>query len=151
MILVDTNTVARTLQRGHKQHRAAMDSIALLKQNESETFVTSVHNLYELYFIMTKPLASSGFGHSAQQARTELAFVERVFQPIAESSRMYDTWKQLVGAYNVVNRPCFDAKIVASMIENAIPRILTFNDQDFKAFAEIKTLNPFDVLGIPRI
>ena len=36
------------------------------------------------------------------------------------------------------------------MIEHHVPRILTFNDGDFKQFGEIIALNPFDALGIPR-
>ncbi len=30
---------------------------------------------------------------------------------------------------------------------NRVPRLITFNDADFKEFTEIVTLNPFDVLG----
>jgi hypothetical protein len=37
------------------------------------------------------------------------------------------------------------------MIEHHVSRLLTFNDADFKQFAEISALNPFDVLGIQRV
>jgi len=37
------------------------------------------------------------------------------------------------------------------MIQHRVPSILTFNDADFRRFTEIQTLNPFDVLGIPRV
>ncbi len=37
------------------------------------------------------------------------------------------------------------------MIEHHVSLFLTFNDADFKSFVEIKALNPFDVLGVPRV
>jgi hypothetical protein len=37
------------------------------------------------------------------------------------------------------------------MVEHHVPRVLTFNDIDFKQFTEITALNPFDVLGIPHV
>jgi len=36
------------------------------------------------------------------------------------------------------------------MIEHHVPRLLTFNDDDFRQFTEIQTLNPFDVMGLTR-
>jgi hypothetical protein len=36
------------------------------------------------------------------------------------------------------------------MIQHRVPKLLTFNDADFRAVAEIQSLNPFDVLAIPR-
>lgn len=35
--------------------------------------------------------------------------------------------------------------------QHRVPRILSFNDADFRRFTEIALLNPFDVLGVPRI
>ncbi len=37
------------------------------------------------------------------------------------------------------------------MIEHHVPRLLTLNDADFAQFGEIAALNPFDVLGVPRV
>jgi hypothetical protein len=40
-----------------------------------------------------------------------------------------------------------DTRLVALMIEHRVPRILTFNDADFRRFTEIEPLKPFDVLA----
>lgn len=53
--------------------------------------------------------------------------------------------------YSITNRPIFDAKLVATMIEHQVPRLLTFNGADFARFTEIEILNPFQVLGIAPI
>jgi hypothetical protein len=37
------------------------------------------------------------------------------------------------------------------MVACKIRTILTFNEQHFAPYAEITPLNPFDVLGIPRV
>src|SRR4051812_21300244 len=89
VILVDTNLVARSRQPSHPHHQAAVDSMTHLRMNEGEEFAISVHNLYEFYFIMTKPAASNGFGFSAIQASAALRSVEGLFQVLAESLASY--------------------------------------------------------------
>jgi predicted nucleic acid-binding protein len=151
VILVDTNVAARAIQTSHRHHQAAVEASFQLASVDGEEFCICVHSLYELAFIMTKPLPSNGFGYTAQRACSELTNVQAMFAMLPESINTFQTRKALLTKYGITNRPCFDAKIVASMIENAVPRILTFNVRDFDQFTEIKVLNPFDVLGIPHI
>jgi len=40
-----------------------------------------------------------------------------------------------------------DARIVAAMIVHSVPRILTFNDSDFRRYAEIDVISPDVVLS----
>jgi len=37
------------------------------------------------------------------------------------------------------------------MVDRGISTLLTFNDGHFARYCEISVLNPFDVLGIPRV
>ena len=151
MICVDTNIAARLIQPAHRHYSAAVNALKHLAIDEGEEFSISAHSLYELFFVLTKPLASNGFGYTAQQASVELVNVQGMFQLLAEDLGVFHAWSDLVTKYEITNRVCFDAKIVASMLENQVPRLLTFNDQDFTRFTEIATLNPFDALGIARI
>jgi hypothetical protein len=128
-----------------------MDSVAFLATTQRETFTISTHSLYELYFVFTKPLASNGFGYTADRAAKEISSTLKTFPMLPEAPGIFPIWQTLVAKYKITNRPIFDAKLVASMIEYRVPRILTFNDADFVYFTEITALNPFDVLGIPRV
>jgi hypothetical protein len=56
-----------------------------------------------------------------------------------------------IPADGAVGKRAHDARIVAVMIEHHVPRVLTFNDADLRQFVEIATLNPFDVVGTPRV
>ncbi len=149
MILVDTNIPARIAQPSHPHQKPALEAIKLLTVRDAETFVISTHSLYELYFIMTK--VKNGFGYSATDAAAEIAKVRTMFQLLIETNNTYGTWEALVAKYGISGRQAYDAKIVATMIERQVPRLLTFNDRDFAAYTEISVLNPFDVLGVPRV
>lgn len=149
MILVDTNILCRLAQPTHKHHQAAKRAVNKLR--EQQIFYVCTQSLYEYYFVLTKPLASNGFGYSPEQAVKELQETQNIFSVIYESQKTYDAWRRLITEHKLKNRPIFDAKIVSCMIIHKIPTILTFNDQDFRYFKEISVLNPFDYMGIARI
>ena len=44
-----------------------------------------------------------------------------------------------------------DTNVIARSIEKGHLHILTFNDRDFHPITEVQALNPFDLLGIPRV
>ena len=53
--------------------------------------------------------------------------------------------------YGVTGKSTHDARLAALMVERAIPKVLTFNDLHFARYTEISAINPFDVLGVPRV
>ena len=69
----------------------------------------------------------------------------------SDTAAILTTWLGLVAKYVVTGRLAYDTKIVAAMVEHGIPTLLSFNDADFKRYGEIAVLNPFDVLGRPRV
>ena len=68
-----------------------------------------------------------------------------------ETSHIPAQWEGLIAKYEVLGKRGHDTRLVAMMIEHQVPRLLTFNDSDFRRYAEITALNPFDVLGISRV
>lgn len=86
-----------------------------------------------------------------EQARAELTSTRALFDLLPETTQVYPTWEGLVAKYAIHSKQAHDARLVAMLIEHRVPRLLTFNDADFKHFAEIAALNPFDVLGIPHV
>jgi predicted nucleic acid-binding protein len=149
MILIDTNVVARTLQKNHIHHRPAMDSILFLRTSQIEILVISPQIIQEFYAIATR--ASNGLAITPDNALHEIQLIKQDYPLLPESALIYPQWEQLVAKYKPTNRRVFDTKHVAFMLVHRIPKILTFNDQDFLHYSEIQALNPFDVLNIPRV
>ena len=150
MILVDTNLLLRLAQIGHPHRETAWDAINALTTRDDETFAIVPQNLYELYVVCTRPVSANGLGMTAGQGRAEIASARRLFQLLTESGRACTEWELLIGNYEVRGKPAHDARLVAMMIVHSVPRLLTFNDRDFRRYVEITAINPFDVLGIPR-
>lgn len=151
MILVDTNIPLRIAQVGHPHRQPALDALDLLTLRDRESFAISPQSLYEMYVVCTRPISSNGFGYTPQEAANEIAATRAVFSFSTEPLQIYPVWEVLVVKHAVHGKQAHDARLVAFMIQHSITKILTFNDADFRRYDEIQTLNPFDVLAIPRI
>jgi predicted nucleic acid-binding protein len=151
MILVDTNIPLRIAQLGHSHRQPALDAIKLLTVRDSEHFVICPQSLYEMFVVCSRPVSANGFGMTPQRARAEVASARTLFQMLPEMPQVYSTWEGLIAKYPVAGKRAHDARLVAMMIEHHVPKLLTFNNEDFKQFAEVSALNPFDVLGVARV
>jgi predicted nucleic acid-binding protein len=150
MILVDTNIPLRLTQGGHVHQKPALDALTLLTTRDNERFVITPQSLYEMYVVCTRPAALNGLGLSASQGHQEIVNARTLFQVLPDTANIYGTWESLVEKYLVIGKPAHDVRLVAAMVEHRVAQILTFNDRDFSRYSEVKSLNPFDVLGIPR-
>ncbi|MGO9113068.1 MAG: type II toxin-antitoxin system VapC family toxin [Thermoguttaceae bacterium] len=150
MILADTNILLRLAQPGDPHRQPARDAIDLLTARDGESIAIAPQNLYEMYVVCSRPINANGFGMTSQQARAEITSARSLFPLLLETAQVYTTWERLIGQYAIHGKRAHDARLVAMMIEHHVPRLLTFNDDDFRQFAEIITLNPFDVVGVPR-
>ncbi len=151
MILVDTNIPLRIAQVGHPHRQPALDALQLLTLRDQEHFAIAPQSLYEMYVVYTRPASANGFGYSPQQACAEIAATRALFEILPETAQVYPTWEGLVAKYAVQGKPAHDTRLVALMIQHRVGKLLTFNDSDFRRFAEIQALNPFDVLAVPRV
>ncbi len=151
MILVDTNIPLRIAQVGHPHRQAALEALQLLTLRDGEHFAIAPQSLYEMYVVCSRPLSVNGLGMTPQQAHAEITATRALFQLLPETSQVYSTWEGLVVKYAIGGKQAHDTRLVALMIEHRVAQLLTFNDADFRPFAEIGAANPFDVLGIPRV
>jgi predicted nucleic acid-binding protein len=150
MILVDSNIPLRIAQAGHPHRRAALEALQLLTLRDGEYFAIAPQSIYEMYVVCSRPLSANGLGMTSQQALAEIAAAHALFQLLPETSQVYPTWEGLVAKYAIQGKQAHDTRLVALMIEHRVPKILTFNDADFRRFEEIAALNPFDLLNLPR-
>jgi len=151
MILVDTNIPLRISQIGHPHRQPALDALQLLTIRDQEHFAIAPQSLYEMYVVCTRPASVNGFGFSPQQACAEIAATRALFEILPETAQVYPTWEGLIAKHAVQGKQAHDTRLVALMIQHRVPKLLTFNDADFRRFAEIEPLNPFDILAIPRV
>lgn len=148
MILVDTNVLARAIQRGHVHQQAALDALAFQRKQRHEILVVSPQVVMEFYATCTR--TGNGLGMTAEEALAEVVRIKHEYPIFPETPTLFPEWEYLVVKYKPTNRRIFDARLVALMLVHRIPEILSFNDKDFAPYREIRAVNPFDLLGIPR-
>ena len=147
MILLDTNLLGRILDTGDAQHAAAIEAVAFLHK-QGERLAICAQNVVELYAIATRK--ERGLGLSPTEALAEIAAVKARFRMLPDLP-LHAKWEELAAKYLVTNRLVFDMRLVTAAIVGGCSSILTFNDFDFSRFAEIRVINPFELLGLPRI
>jgi predicted nucleic acid-binding protein len=151
MILLDTNVLARTMQSASPHNQPALDALAFLRTQRRERLAIFPQVITEFYAIATRLVQSNGLGLSPDEAISRIAWIKSQYDLLDETAEIFIHWERLVAKYKPRNRQVFDLRHVAAMLAHNIPQVLTFNDQDFIQYIEIQVLNPFDVLGVPRV
>ncbi|NNM85504.1 MAG: hypothetical protein HKL96_07095 [Phycisphaerales bacterium] len=88
---------------------------------------------------------------TSQQACAEVAATRALFEVLPETPQVYPAWEGLIAQHLVVAKRAHDVRLVALMIQHRVSKLLTCIDADFRSFTEIEPLNPFDVMGIPKV
>lgn len=128
--LVDTNILARFVDKRHPHSVMARAALKLLADEKHTLCVTS-QNLIELWNVVTRPLDKNGLGRTAQEAERILRMAERFFVLLPDTPEIYKVWRRLVNEYQVSGVQVHDAHLVAAMRVHNVSRILTFNGKDF--------------------
>jgi len=132
-ILVDTNILLRRAQPTHPNHVMAVESVArLLAAGEAVYF--TFQNIAEFWNVATRPVAKNGLGFPVALVLSEVRKIERLLTLLRDSAAVYSEWKRLVVAQDVRGVKVHDAKLVATMSVHRIPKILTFNTDDFSRY-----------------
>jgi predicted nucleic acid-binding protein len=61
---------------------------------------------------------------------------------LPEGPGIFSAWHSLVVHYGISGKQVHDARIVAAMITNNVPRLLTFDTGDFARYTEIQVIDP---------
>jgi predicted nucleic acid-binding protein len=135
------------VEPGCPHHQPALDAVALL-HGQGEALAVCAQNLVEFYAIACRPI--NGLGMTPSEALTEITNIQSRFHVLPEVP-IQSKWQELAARYLVVGKLVFDMRLVATAIVGSCSTILTFNDADFLRFSEVQILNPFDVVGMPRV
>lgn len=147
--LIDTNILLYAFKKDDRRHPR---SLSILEQAQSGDIqaVVSVQNLAELYPNLTGPksVPPDPPQIAVEKIRRLLAapFIEVV--NITQTTIILAL--EFCQRYRIKKQNYFDAQLVAIMIENEIPTIITENKKDFQIFKDISAISPFDKAEIYR-
>lgn len=141
LALIDTNVLLRSVQPSHPMHALAVRTLRTLI-SRGDALVVAVQNMAEFWNVATRSIASNGLGFSIEETQQELVRLERYFQVLSENALSYEMWKNLVITHRVSGIQVHDARLVAVMKTSGIPKIVTFNVQDFARFTDIEAVHP---------
>jgi predicted nucleic acid-binding protein len=133
-ILVDTGILLRAFVPADPECVVIRESLRRLMR-EREAMFTTAQNIAEFHNVSTRPvLARGGYGLSSSIVESRVHFLERVCRLVTESQESHVRWKEVVARHGVIGASVHDARLVAIMLTNNIPRILTLNEQDFRRY-----------------
>jgi predicted nucleic acid-binding protein len=145
-VLIDTNTLLRTLQRRHPQYDVAVRALEVLPGRGRRLHIAP-QNLVELWVVATRPVDQNGSGLSVAAAAAEVARIKDMFPLVADTPAIYPVWENLVIEHQVAGKPAHDARLVAAMQVHGLTAILTFDKTGFSRYPGIEVLHPADVAG----
>lgn len=135
MILVlDTNVLLRVVLRSNSQYAATRRALSKVS-SQRHSLVTLSQNLVEVWSVATRPKIANGFGLTPAQADDRINELQRMFGLLSDLPLVFARWRVLVNRYSVLGNKVYDARIVATMLENALTHVITYNFSDFTRYA----------------
>jgi len=144
-ILIDTNVLVRSVERGHPLLRIARDALRHLYEQNHELYVAT-QNISEFWNVCTRPAKLNGLGGSVEAVSRLTSRLEGLFTVLPESMETFRQWRRLIVAHGVKGAKVHDARLAATVIAYKLDGILTFNADDFVRFP-ITTLDPAEFKG----
>lgn len=145
-LLVDTNVLARWVNRLDPSHMLAVNALARLG-GDGHTPTLVPQCIYEFWSVATRPKeATNGLGMDLEAAS---AIADRLAPPLflllQDERAIFPIWRDLVTRYSVRGKPSHDARLVAAMLRHKLTHILTFNTADFARYTEIEAIHPTQI------
>jgi predicted nucleic acid-binding protein len=141
-VLVDTNVLIYATVSGDPRHNRAKEVLALRQEPGVELFI-SVQNLAEMYPNLTGPKNQPP--DSPALARDKIRALSRLrgLTVLPMTIETVQSALDLCVEGGVIRQAYFDCQLVALMLREHIPVILTENTKDFANIPGITSLNPF--------
>ena len=140
--LIDTNVLVQAYTVSDEQkHNAALPLIEKVWEGESAT--TTLQNLCEFFFVVTRKVARPISASAAQNiiegilAASQWTVIDRTSSTVLKAAEMVRVYRATF----------WDALIAACMLEKGIKTIVTENERDFKRIPGITIINPFKAAG----
>ena len=146
-ILVDTNVLLRCIEPSDRLNTQALAALKILGQ-QADVLGVVPQNIVEFWTAATRPRANNGLGLTPENAKAEVEVILNTFRLFPENAEVFEQWRKLVETFAVSGRDTHDARIVAAMNVHSILSLLTFDEEDFRRYANsITVLTPRAVVA----
>ncbi|MEZ4703439.1 MAG: type II toxin-antitoxin system VapC family toxin [Rhodothermales bacterium] len=142
--LLDTNILLRVDDALAEQSTQARLAIETLITQDHVCCITP-QVIGEYYSVATRPVASNGFGWSAEKGRRERDNWLSRYPLLNENAEIFPLWMQLIDQHGRTGRRIFDLRLLAVMRAHHIMRLLTFDVEDFPLVAGCTIVHPKEV------
>ncbi len=144
-VVTDTNILVGLAQETHPRHSRADAALYALRSRGDEPCVIA-QVIYEFWSVCTRSVESeNGLGLTVTDTASKVRRLQQLFPVYRDERAIFDRWEELVTRHEVKGKKAHDARIVAAMLHHRLTHLLTFNDSDFKRFAEITVLRPSEL------
>jgi len=142
LALVDTNVLVYALYKDSAHYVAARSLLDRAQKGEIEICLIP-QILAEFYSVVSDPRRVT----KAREPKEILLVIEKFLSMpgvtlLTTPVNVVERWIDLLSNHAVTGGAVFDVLIVATMIENNVRSIYTFNIRDFKKFKNIEVLTP---------
>ncbi len=140
--MIDTNVFVYALYPAYPQYQAALRLREQAQDPEEDFYVTS-QILAEFYSTVTNPRRIDpplSIARALQEVENIQALAGLIILPLP--IEVVSRWIQLARQHQVSRSDIFDTQLVATMLENDVRRIYTFNVDDFAVYPDIEVLAP---------
>jgi predicted nucleic acid-binding protein len=138
--VIDTNVLVYALDADAPQHAVSRALLEEARDGSASLYVTS-QILCEFYSIVTNARRVAR-PRSPADASSAISGLLAFLNVLPVPARAVEGWLGLLRRNPVTGGDIFDLQIIATMQENGVQRIYTFNTEDFAAFRELSVVMP---------
>lgn len=140
--LLDANILVYADQ-AHDEHHKAAKAIRDLGQRGELSLCVTPQVLNEYFAVVTNPRrVTHPLPPAVAMAEVEKYVHSRHIRMLYPGPGVHDRLRELFERRSVTGADIFDLYLIATMLENGVRRIYTFNTDDFTPFSEIEVLTP---------
>lgn len=146
LCLIDSNILIYALNRGSPYYKQSTSIIDKITQEEITAYITP-QNLFETYAVIT----SSRFGTKPLSAKDAYSIIDSrynnsLFNLAYPKS---DTWSKvfdIAEKFNIIAQDIHDVHLIATMLDNGINNIVTFDKTQFAKFNLLNAFHPDEIV-----
>jgi predicted nucleic acid-binding protein len=139
-IFIDTNILLYANFTNSPFHSAAITKLQTLTTQGAELWVN--RQVFREYWVAKSRAMDVALAYDPIEIRNDIQQFEQIFQVADDTDFITQKLLELAVKSTVIGKQIHDTNIVASMIINKIPNLLTHNVADFKRFLSEITVIP---------
>jgi len=133
-VLLDTSILVRLANPTDTEYALAVHAVDVLRRGGSRLSITP-QVIIEFRAVATRPKPNNGLAYTPQEAEKLVTGFEAEFSMLDDTATVYEHWKRIVTALDIVGKTVHDARVVAVCHVHGVTDILTFNLSHYRTLA----------------